>query len=403
MDPPSGLARLWQLLRETDSEHLAPVLLSHGVRSPETVALEAESLLADGVAKSDLETVIAGCSRPDPAFERGRVDHPTWIPHSSRASLVLALAAAQPNNRSRALEFLEQDIIARSSQPALQSRLRTWRALCSAWELAPFPLTFANVKSVAASLKWGGYRSAQLYFQAAIGHQVRHLQIPDPFIRALVKDVRRSIRRGLGPSSLKEGFDLPVLARIIDADDNSPFDHARLSHAADMMVLGCWFMMREIELSFAKNAHLYLEGQYVNLVLPVHKTNTSGGLTLRRLRCPCRVHINHLCPWHAAERHLIRMAAHESDKYSQSSPLFPDQEGRPLSKHLVIQMIRRVLLECGVETTRSDGVSPPKQLFGASECQERSFFLLLEFLHRWRSYLVGGRPVLLRSTSRRPR
>lgn len=365
MDPPSGLARLWQLLRETNSEHLAPVLLAHGVRAPESLALESEALLASGVARSELEIVIAGCSRPGPLVDRGRVDHPTWIPQSGRASLVLALAASQPNNRTRALEFLEQDIIARSSQPALQSRLRTWRALRAAWEVAPFPLTFANVKLVAASLKWDGYRSAQLYFQAAIGHQVRHLQIPvDPFIRALVKDVCRSIRRGLGPSSLKEGFDLPVLARIIDVDDACPFDHARLSHAADMMVIGCWFMMREIELSFAKKEHLYLEGQYVNLVLPVHKTNTAGGLTLRRLRCPCKVHINHLCPWHAAERHLIRMSTLDTRRFSHTSPIFPDYDGQPLSKHIVIQMIRKVLEECGVAITRSDGTSPPKQLFG---------------------------------------
>lgn len=365
MDPPSNLARLWQLLRETNSEHLAPILISHGVRAPEMLVLEAESLISKGVAKTDLETLIAGCSRPDPVANRGRADHPTWIQHGGRASLVLALQAAQSNNRRRALEFLEQDIIARSSQPALQSRLRTWRALCAAWEVVPFPLTFANVKAVAASLKWGGYGSAQLYFQAAIGHQSRALQMPvDPFIRALVKDVCRSIRRGLGPSSLKEGFDMAALVRAVDMDDDSPFDAARISHAADMMIIGCWFMTREIELSFATNAHLYLEGPYVNLVLPVHKTNTTGGLTLRRLKCPCRVQVHNLCPWHSAERHLIRVAAMQPDSYSQFTPLFPDHEGRPISKHMMIQMIRKVLQTCGVPTTRSDGSSPPKQLFG---------------------------------------
>lgn len=105
----SGLSRLWQLLRETNSEHLAPTLLSHGVRAPESLVLEAESLLTGGVSRSDLEVVIAGCSRPDPVSEHGRADHPTWMPHSGRASLVLALSAAQPNNRRRALEFLDQD------------------------------------------------------------------------------------------------------------------------------------------------------------------------------------------------------------------------------------------------------------------------------------------------------
>ena len=361
----SSLAHLWQLLRETNTEQFASLLISNGIRSPEMLVTAAESLLQSGLPKAELETMIAGCSRPDPTPQRSRIDHPTWIPTGEKASITMALMAAEPNNRQKALNFLEQDIVARSSHPAIQSRLRTWRALCAAWEVTPFPLSYLNVKAVAASLKWGGYRSAQLYFQAAIGHQTRSLQTPvDPFLRALTKDVCRSIRRGLGPSALKEGFDPTVLSQAIDVDDAEPFDHHRISHVADMMVVATWFMLREIEISFARQSHLYLEGPYVNVVIPVHKTNTSGGLTLRKLRCPCRVHIHGLCPWHAAERHLIRLMTRVDSLSGQYLPLFPDHDGQALSKYVVVQSFRQVLQHCGVPTTRSDGSSPPKQLFG---------------------------------------
>ena len=363
--PSSGLAQLWQLLRDTNTAHHAPLVVSNGILSPNMLVLDSEVLISKGLPRADLETMIAGLSQPEPTPVRQRADHPSWSPQSQRASITLALLAAQPNNRQKALEFLEQDIVARSSHPALQSRLRTWRALCAAWELAPFPLSFLNVKAVAASLKWGGYRSAQLYFQAAIGHQTRALQIPvDPFIRALVKDVCRSIRRGLGPASLKEGFDFSVLTQAIDIDDCSPFDHQCTAHIADMMVASSWFMLREIEISFAKHSHLYLEGPYVNITLPVHKTNTAGGLTQRKLRCPCRLRVNTLCPWHAAERHLIRLTAREDMSIGKLWPLFPDHTGQPLSKYFVVQAFRQVLDHCGVPLTRGDGTSPPRQLFG---------------------------------------
>ena len=364
-ETPSGLAQLWQLLRDTNLEHHAGLFLNCGIRSVNMLSQEADTLMGMGLSQSDLETLIAGCSQPDPVPRLGRRDHPVMMNQGNRASFTLALMAAQPNHRQRALDFLEQDVVAKSSHPALQSRIRTWRALCAAWEVPPFPLSFLNIKAVAASLKWGGYRSAQLYFQAAISHQTRSLQIPvDPFIKATIKDMCRSIKRGLGPASLKEGFDISILKQTVDIDDTSPFDPGCIAHATDMMLVAAWFMLREIEISFARLPHLTLDGPYVSLVLPVHKTNTAGGLTLRRLRCPCHIQIHVLCPWHAAERHLIRVLAASNAGTGKYMPLFPTSGGQNLSKYHLIQTIRNVLGRCGIPTTRSDGEAPPKQLFG---------------------------------------
>ena len=74
-----------------------------------------------------------------------------------------------------------------------------------------------------------------------------------------------------------------------------------------------WFMLRELEISFATDIRLTLHGDEVQLMVPVHKTNSMGPLTVRSLQCAfgLRDHpLYPICPWHVAERHLIRLAPH---------------------------------------------------------------------------------------------
>ena len=113
------------------------------------------------------------------------------------------------------------------------------------------------------------------------------------------------------------------------------FDHARTSHVADMMVVCTWFMLREIELSFAKNAHLFLEGQLVNFLLPVHKRTVLVASRCGNLDAHVTYISTTFCHWHTAERHLIRMAARVYATFSRP-------RRTPLGKHVVIQMFRHV-------------------------------------------------------------
>ena len=116
------------------------------------------------------------------------------------------------------------------------------------------------IKCIGASLKAGCYRSANLYFQAAINFQLRHLREPvHPLLRSTVRDVVRSIRRGLGPSKLKDGFDPLQLANVIEPNNDKPFDIEDPSHVSDVILLGCWFMLRELELAAASRHHLWIE------------------------------------------------------------------------------------------------------------------------------------------------
>eukprot|EP00438_Fugacium_kawagutii_P022610 Skav212148 [mRNA] locus=scaffold1323:331971:333758:- [translate_table: standard] len=393
------LSGLWTLLRNAGLEILAPQLVGLQIFGVDDVVRQPDAILAAGVSQAQLEQLLAtNAPTPPVAQEGGRWDHAPLAPSSARASLTLALAAAQPNNRKRSLEMLDSDILARSTQPAQASRVRTYRSLCAAWQVQAFPMTIESVRCSAASLKAGHYRSAHLYYQAAMGYQARQLgDLVDPLVRATVRDCTRSIRRGLGPSRLKDSFDVWVLVAAPD-DAISAFDFKNVFHARDLVVLGCWFMLREIELSAAHLSHLYLRQSQVFLLLPIHKTDQDGGLTTRCLTCACTAdRVLPLCPWHAAHRHLRRVRLHDRYREQRDFPLVPDPQGRPLSKLQSIDMICHVLDESGIELTRPDEQGIPRKRFGG-HCLRVSGaqFLsasgvstpLIQLLGRWSSLAV---------------
>ena len=284
------IAGLWEALRKSGLSHLAVSFVTNGVRSVDDVTRKFDDLRASGIPQSDLEAFLASLSQDQVASPlQGRADHPVCLGSHHRASFTLALQAAAPNNRKRALDNLQADILAKSTTPAQESRLKTYRALCSAWEVPAFPLSLESVKCVAASLKAGFYRSPQLYFQAAAGYQMRTLGLPvDSLVRGTIKEVVRSVKRGLGPAKLKDSFDVWKLQFTTVSDDEDSFDLTSVEHCTDMVIIGCWWMLREIEMSAAKIQHLYVEGGLAHLLLPVHKTETAGSLSVRSLGCACK-------------------------------------------------------------------------------------------------------------------
>ena len=148
------IAGLWEALRTSGLSHLAVAFVNNGVRSVDDVTRRISDLRTAGISQADLESFLASLSKDNhPEIHRGRADHPVCHASNQRASFTLALQAAAPNNRKRALDNLQADILAKSSAPAQESRLKTYRALCSAWDVPAFPLSLESVRCVAASLK----------------------------------------------------------------------------------------------------------------------------------------------------------------------------------------------------------------------------------------------------------
>ena len=96
IEPSVARGGLWAALSKTGTRHHA-VLLALNARSAE--------LISNELRQCELEAILASLVPSTPAVV-GRRDRPTLVTHGGKASLTETLAAAQPNQRKRALEDL---------------------------------------------------------------------------------------------------------------------------------------------------------------------------------------------------------------------------------------------------------------------------------------------------------
>ncbi|CAE7501758.1 unnamed protein product [Symbiodinium sp. CCMP2456] len=215
-------------------------------------------------------------------------------PVLQKASMQLALEAARPENLVRTLAALDQ-------------------AICRIAEV-------------------------EVYFSAIFGHQLRVMGNTVGFERSWTVQAEGPLPRA-GPQ---------VLLPTAGAEEFSP---DRPAHMADVVLICCWWMFREIESSGVQVCHVSMNEGALAIMLPVQKTDTRGMLCCRTLKCACRVSKQALCPYRAMKRHLQRLAARGHDAVASRAPLFPDTEGGVLSKDRFVKCVRQVLQACDVELT----------------------------------------------------
>ena len=395
----SAIAELWDALRKCGLEHVAPTLVSNHTTSINALVTNFDKLLQSGIRRWQLEAILAVSSQQAETPEPPSTRHDTPINQTGkRASIQAALEAALPNQRQKSLKALDDDVLARSTNPAADARVRTYLAICRAWEIPAFPLDSQNIRCFGASLKAGGYRSAAVYYQAICGHQQRVLRSSlSPMLRACIRDCVRSIQRGLGVAKLKDSFNGLLLGQMSVTDDLSSFSFEVLPHCRDMAIIGLWYMLHELEMAGAMATDLQLEGTEVHLTIPLHKTDVRGKYTRRTLSCSCGSKQHAMCIWHSAERHLLRLEAHPHRAGSLEFPLFPDADGRTATKQMFIEAMRWVIAQAGTATTRVGPGGVQQQRFhghclrvsGAQMLAAAGVELsLIQLLGRWTSASV---------------
>jgi hypothetical protein len=374
----SGFALLMDALRATGLQHLAPHLMGTKIRSIEALGDRQEEAIQAGLTVQQVRTLLEsqqGAGTPVLADEPpARWDHPP-VHRRANASLEEALRAARPENRASALASLADNVLAPSSQKPNDSRIKVWLQICQAWSVDPWPLCKENLQCFAASLKRGRYRSVDQYIAAIVAYQSRTFgEELSPALRRLTRDLARSVKRGLGPTQIKDSFPVSELARLVRPSSSAqPFSFEEIESAVDVIIIGCWFMTREIELSAAHAEHLTISGDEVSLVLPCHKSESRGDLTQRSFRCACRAQAQPLCPYHAAVRHQERLLRQLGPQVV-GAPLVPTADGLSHSKSGMVLGFRRVIQAAGIPLTRKDESMKTHKGFMAMCCasQERS-------------------------------
>ena len=224
--------------------------------------------------------------------------------------------------------------------------MRTWNKLAAAWQLEPLPITAELLRAIGASFKEGGYRSSHLYFRTAKKQHVLRFGGFPADLEVVMQDVIRSVERGQGPSKLKDSFSVHTLAKIDVCAFNRNF---QIDLA--MVILGCYFLTREIELAATLRKHLHLDTHklIVTWTLPSSKTDSKGGLIARAHKCMCSTSAPMLCPYHTA--YELQKLTYDSTDAQGDGPLF-SRDGDFMTKTQVIEAIRQVLKAAGIETQR---------------------------------------------------
>ncbi|CAE7552837.1 Dnmt3b [Symbiodinium sp. CCMP2592] len=365
-------AQLWDVLRERGLQSLAPLLLEAKVVSLDGVRAHRDTLREAGVTEPQLRLLLSEEAADDGVPLPARRQDLPVVHKRKRASFQASMEAAAPENRAASLRRLHEDFMAPSSSGPLNSRIRTWCEWSAAWKVAPFLLSYQTISCCAASMKAGGYRSCAQYFSAAVKHQERTLQVPvEPNLKALIRDCKRSILRGLGPDQLKDSFEVPKLRALIPATDwgIAPWDPSDVHSWLDAVIISLWFMFREVELASLRRGHFYLEDGQVVVLIASEKKDTQGSLTTRSLTCSCRFKRQVFCPFHAARRHLQRLHQFEIARGAKADFAFPDPSGQELSKAAVVRGFRSVLHAAGIALTRPDEAGVHVQRFHGHMCR----------------------------------
>lgn len=236
----------------------------------------------------------------------------------------------------------ERSKFAGKGREGVESLQKWWAERAAVAGLDPYPITRDKLALMGALLLAAGYRSAPLYFSAV---RRRHIELGHHWSDSLsleVRDGTRACTRGAGPPRKCGPLDMAAVAAL--PDEEAPCVPKGPKWPRDGVLLGCWWAMREVELSTARVCQVSLEGGpgcgAAVLDLPVSKADVRALGKRRRLECACggvASGASATCPVAIAVR--LRARALRDAGGDVNGPLWPTAEGTfALKKESVLTM-----------------------------------------------------------------
>jgi hypothetical protein len=255
-------------------------------------------------------------------------------------------------DRPAMLEQLQRDVTASSARGCKESHIGTWQSMHSEWfgPAVPFlPLTTERLSAVASLFKARGYRSFGNYLSAV---KQAHVTAGFQWTQQLDLSGRQcstSVGRGLGPPRQSAAVDL-VRLQALDTDNDLVGDKF-VNNGKHMLIIGSFFLMREIESSLALvcNAELDLELRIIRLKLSATKSDPGAVSETREWGCVCSEDQLIPCAFHSAVLQFDSLVAAFGPKahWPADLPLFPLWDGGPYSKEQVVAVYEHWASETG--------------------------------------------------------
>ena len=269
---------------------------------------------------------------------------------------------ATEGERAGAVQDLTDDFYAATSQRSNHFKWRTIVEMLSKWRLDPLPPSKEAVVALGAALKRGGYRSSESYLSLLKVRAERQGYGYDAGLLRLHRDVVRSCKRGQGAPVKPMALPFAELHRLRDSDE--PWVAGGPVGSGAAMVLGAWFMMREVELSTTRACLVKIEGTGVDMKvhwsLPVSKNDTEAVGVSRTHGCSCGSSRSSSCPAHAAQRQMARLLRLFPEKFKEGMPeenllMFPSADGTVVAKEDMVSTIEVAAKFLEVALVSADG------------------------------------------------
>ena len=311
-------------------------------------------------------TQLSSSAPRDPAGEKGRRDFPTVRNVEKKTRRDLLNSQLDDDERTRILEAFDADVTAASSSASVQSTWRTWLGYHRKWfgpDVPPIPLTPAIIRAVGACFKEGAYVSFSAYMSKA-----KEMHILDGYDWSHLLDIcskkaTRSVTRGAGTARQSNPFDLE---KAITACTLTPEVIPACAPVGwvNLLIVGTYFVMREIELAFAQAAHVTIKARERKavLLLPVSKKDPKAVGCERTWACLCDKPAGGRpdCPFCALKNQLALLGKEFGSPLPPGLPLFPSASGLHVDKAAVVSALECIVAAYGDRIVAANGC----RLFG---------------------------------------
>ena len=244
----------------------------------------------------------------------------------------------------------------------------TWAKFLEVWhgETVPMlPVEPQDISIVGALMKERGYRSFANYVSNIKQMHIKAGYAWTPQHELEQRQGARSVTRGQGPPRQAAPFDDGAVAAL--EVGTQPVCAGGPINPVGTVVLGAAFLLREIEVAYARLGHLDFDAcsMKATLLLPVSKTDVTAVGCSRSWGCTCGpAAVAPGCIYRQAVRHhslaCEALGVAPGDPLTVARPLFPDIRGETITKCAVVATIEALAGRCGEDTVDADG----KRRFG---------------------------------------
>ena len=297
------------------------------------------------------------------AAAQGRALAPV-ISISHRGDRTAALAAAATAaSRQAALQQFSELMVAPSNMSSQDSLLKTWQVFHNAWFIGGepvLPLTVDKVLAICSMFRAGGYRSIDNYLSRIKDHHIGQGHPWSDFLNRAYRKARRAVGRGIGPARQSAGLNLEVAYGAFAAHDGRPVCKGGPLGLRSLLVCGCFWMLRELELSCALVCHVSVDLANLTVCwrLPSSKTDVMALGKERSWGCVCTEGGASPCPVHAVLSQLALLTAQFGDVRVRdgSLPMFPSVSGVFVEKRHVVTSLEHIATAVGEPLVDASGV-----------------------------------------------